>query len=256
MRTAVDTPKITTSLTEVDGSDVFHRDYPPERAMVVKFASPRDNVTLHVCDIANYHQVVPAESVDVILTDPPYPKEYLPTWEALGYFAEYALKPSGHLLAMSGQAWLPEVFELLGRTTKLRYNWTLNFPMPPSGATGTSTGTSIGRRVIRIGWKPILWYVKPPSDIHQQMIDTLPAATSSDKAHHSWGQPVAPLRWMLAQLKKGEGDVICDPFLGGGTSALAAVREGCSFIGSDVDLECIRTTLHRLNTLQQEIPLE
>lgn len=210
---------------------------------------------LRCCDISDLHTHVPAESVDVILTDPPYPKNYLPTWEALGHFAAHALKPSGHLLAMSGQCWLPEVFALLANADGIRYQWTLDFPMPSSGALGNSTGTCIGRRVTRITWKPILWYVKPPSDVHQQLTDGLPAAASHDKDYHLWGQPVSPLQWLLARLKKGRGDVVCDPFLGGGSSAVAAVRQGCTFFGSDVSMECIRTTTSRLNTLQQELPL-
>ena len=44
---------------------------------------------------------------------PPYPKEYLHTWAELAEFAAYALRPGGHLLAMSGQMWLPEVMDAM-----------------------------------------------------------------------------------------------------------------------------------------------
>ena len=248
-------PEVTTTLAELDGSDVFHRDYPPEKKMGIKFVVQHVPATLHLCAVEEFHHVVPAESVDVILTDPPYPKEYLPTWEALGHFAAHALKPSGHLLAMSGQAWLPQVFELLGRAKGIRYQWALVYPIPPSGVGGNLKGTSIGRRIPQIMWKPILWYIKPPSDIHQQLSDMLPADTGHDKRYHVWGQAGAPLRWLLAQLKKGEGDIVCDPFVGGGTSAIAAIEEGCNFVGCDVDLDAIRTSLARLNELQLELPV-
>ena len=63
--------------------------------------------------IEHLAQHVPAASVDVILTDPPYGKEFLPLWASLAPFAVHALKPGGSLLAMSGHLWLPEVFAAL-----------------------------------------------------------------------------------------------------------------------------------------------
>ena len=126
-----------------------------------------DSISLHCCPIAALHEHIEPESIDVILTDPPYPKDYLDTWADLGTFAAHALKPSGHLLATSGHAWMPQILKMLDEVEGIRYQWMLCLPMPSSGRKGNMTGTCIGRRVIRITWKPILWYVKPPSDVHQ-----------------------------------------------------------------------------------------
>jgi 16S rRNA G966 N2-methylase RsmD len=52
-------------------------------------------------------------SVDVVLTDPPYPAEFLPLWSDLGEHAAKWLKPGGVLAAMSGQIHLPEVMRRL-----------------------------------------------------------------------------------------------------------------------------------------------
>ena len=208
------------------------------------------NATLFHSPIELLHEHIPAESIDVILTDPPYPKIFLETWQELGAFAEHALKPSGHLLAMSGHAWMPQILDLLSQAKKIRYQWMLCLPMPSSGKKGNMTGTCIGRRVIRITWKPILWYVKPPSDVHQQLIDGIPAEQGIDKRYHDWGQNVSQFQWLLEKLKKGTDDIVCDPFVGGGTSAVAAVQQGCTFIGGDIDKTCIETTQSRLATLQ------
>lgn len=61
-------------------------------------------------------------SIDLILTDPPYPKEFLPLWSSLGKFAERVLKPSKFLIAYSGQMYLPEVLNRLNE--HLNYFWT------------------------------------------------------------------------------------------------------------------------------------
>lgn len=198
-------------------------------------------------DIRSMHHVIEQASVDVILTDPPYPQEFLPCWEYLAHFADYALKPGGHLFAMSGHVWLPEVFAALGKAKETRYNWCLNMGPLTHGA-----HTNIGRRIIRNRWKPILWYVKPPHSVHEQMSDNV-RVSARDKRFHHWGQDIGCWRYILDCLKRPKPALICDPFLGGGTSAVVCAEEGYAFVGNDIDPECITTTIGRLNTLQPRL---
>ena len=62
------------------------------------------------CSVAELD--IEPESVDLIFTDPPYPAEYLECWEQLAAFARKALKPTGLLIAYSGQFHLPEVMHV------------------------------------------------------------------------------------------------------------------------------------------------
>ena len=64
---------------------------------------------------------LPDNSVDLILPAPPYPKEYLPLWSDLARESARVLKPSGFLIAYSGQAYLPAVIKSLGEY--LEYYW-------------------------------------------------------------------------------------------------------------------------------------
>lgn len=201
---------------------------------------------LHV-PIAELSNHVDGGSVDIILTDPPYPQDYLHTWQELGEFADHALVDGGHLMAMSGKAWLPQVFALLGESD-LRYQWTLEFRMH-----GLSNGC-IGRRISRSYWKPILWYTKgrntaPP-------IKDMVMGAGRDKRYHEWGQPSASFLDIILRLGIPNA-VICDPFVGGGATVIAAVEAGCSFIGADIDAECIRVTQERLQRHSEEsLPLD
>src|SRR6185312_7056475 len=43
------------------------------------------------------------------------------------------------------------------------------------------------------------------------------------------------------------GEVVCDPFLGSGSSAIAALKRGCQFVGCDVDPEAIAFAEQRIN---------
>jgi len=47
-------------------------------------------------------------------------------------------------------------------------------------------------------------------------------------------------------------ELIVDPFLGSGTSAVAAVLEGRRFLGCDIDPACVETTRRRLEQLEEE----
>ena len=114
---------------------------------------------IHECSCRELIEVVPAGSVDFIITDPPYPKEFLPCWDELGDFAVHALKPGGSLVALSGIMFLPDV---LGRLDKpgLEYWWALNFDMLP----GSSPGNWVWPRRLNQYWKPILWYRRSGGD--------------------------------------------------------------------------------------------
>ena len=203
---------------------------------------------LYHTPISELHTVVVKESVDIILTDPPYPKEFLPQWGELAEFAAYALKPGGHLLAMSGHCWIPEVMNTLEAQPELRYNWMLAM-----GPLTQGSHTNLGRRISRSYWKPILWHIKPPSSVHQQLKDWVPV-DAKDKRYHHWGQGGGEWVAILDQLKLPKHrTVVCDPFVGGGTTAVVCAELGYPFIGADIDQTCIQTTTERLNSRQMTL---
>ena len=196
--------------------------------------TPSSNVDLHHLPVSELHTVVPAKSVDVIFTDPPYPREYLPVWSELAAFASHALKPSGVLVAMSGQSYLPEVMASLGE--HLTYRWTMAYLMP-------GADTTIWPRKIKTRWKPVLVYGAAEEWLNMDVVhaDTLKA---QDDRFHQWGQQAPGVVRLLEQFVK-PGYVVCDPFVGGGTSALAAQVHGCAFIGADSDAMQLDTTRKR-----------
>ena len=58
---------------------------------------------------------------DFIITDPPYPKEYLPLYETLAIRSLEWLKDDGLLIVMCGQSYLNEIIKLLDKY--LCYYW-------------------------------------------------------------------------------------------------------------------------------------
>ncbi len=162
-------------------------------------------------------------SIDLILTDPPYPGEFLPLWKDLGDFAYKVLKPSGFLVAYSGQYHLPKVFEMLNG--QLEYVWTMALIM--AGSTQL-----VNARNIMCGWKPILIYCKPPF-VKKPFYDVT-SSPQGEKLLHEWQQSEGGVRKLIEIFSK-EGDIILDPFSGAGTFPKVAYEMKRQAIGIEID---------------------
>jgi ParB-like chromosome segregation protein Spo0J len=175
------------------------------------------------------------ERVDAIITDPPYPKEYLPLWDALGRFAAQNLKIGGVLLAMTPASYLPEIIEALG--THLTYQWILACELPGASA------SVIQRGVRNVMWKPILVYRNggEPVNIGSDLFRNI----ERDKAFHEWGQGISGYEWQVQNFTQ-PNEIVCDPFLGGGTTAIAALKHGRRFVGFDVDAQNVAISIGRI----------
>lgn len=55
---------------------------------------------------------------------------------------------------------------------------------------------------------------------------------------------------LIASAEKGF--VVCDPFLGSGSSAIASIKRGCSFIGGDLAQSAIETAVNRIRCYLQD----
>jgi hypothetical protein len=76
-------------------------------------------------------------------------------------------------------------------------------------------------------------------------------ASKSDRGDgntHPTVKPVALMRW-LVRLVTPPGALVLDPFLGSGTTALAAVAEGARFVGIEREAEYLEIATRRLATL-------
>jgi 16S rRNA G966 N2-methylase RsmD len=207
-------------------------------------AMPRlvtDRYRLICADMSTTDAIEP-ESVDHIITDPPYPREYLPCFDHLARRAPEWLKPGGSLLVMSGHSYLPEVFAALAKSG-LVYRWTFCALMT------CGESAQIFDRHIIPKWKPVLWYTKGGCD-HLPWCGDLIDADANDKWFHRWGQSVGQMEW-LVRLATVPGQIILDPFCGGGTTGVAALRLQRMFIGVDIDQTAIAQTAARLTDLDR-----
>jgi hypothetical protein len=123
----------------------------------------------------------------------------------------------------------------------LMYRWTF------CCETNSGPSTQIFDRRILPKWKPILWYVKGNCDDLEWTGDVIESDGDNDKRFHRWGQSEAQMEEIVRRVSL-PGQTILDPFCGGGTTGVAALRLGRQFVGIDIDEKCIAQTAYRLRT--------
>ena len=196
---------------------------------------PEDVCRLFVADIRDGLKEIEDDSVDFLITDPPYPREYIPLYEDLSLVASRVLKPGGSLIVMIGQSYMPEVIELLGRY--MSYYWVMPYLTPGGGA------PLLYQKRVNTFWKPVLWYVK--GEYKGDYISDVLKSPERDKSLHEWGQSLGGFLDIVERLTN-PGDVILDPFLGGGTTGAAAVSMGRKFIGVDIESKNVEISRERI----------
>jgi methylase of polypeptide subunit release factors len=171
------------------------------------------------------------DPVDAIITDAPYPAEYLPLYDDLGEHALRLLKPGGLAAVMVGQAHLPEYVARLGRF--LPWRW--------CGAYLTDgSATRIQGRKVGTKWKPLLIFGGG-----RAIVQDVFSSAAGDKRHHDWGQSESGMADIVDRLTR-PGDLVLDPFLGAGTTAIACRDLGRRFVGCDIDAAAVATARKRL----------
>lgn len=187
---------------------------------------------LHLADFRKVE--LEPSSVDAIITDPPYPREYLPLYRDLAEYAAKVLKPGGIVLAMAGQSYLPDVHRMMSE--HLNYIWTLCYATP-------GASTAVWQRKARSNWKPVLLYSKGDY-IGDNYLDHL-ISGGTEKEHHEWGQNEDAFATLVQRFTKTD-DLVLDPFLGGGTTGMAAIAAKRQFIGIEFDQEKFSEAKRRL----------
>lgn len=187
--------------------------------------------------VADLASSIPPGSVDCIITDPPYPKDYLQVYEELAETATRVLKPGGSMLVMIGQSYLPEI--LASMSKHIRYHWTLAY-LTPGGQSA-----QLWQRKVNTFWKPVLWFVNGEYAGDWVGDVTKSAVNDNDKRFHEWGQSESGMADLIERFTY-PGETILDPFLGGGTTAAVALHLNRRFVGSDVDAATLETVRRRL----------
>ena len=242
------------------------------------------NVELTHQDYLSFLSSLADSSVDLIVTDPPYstmnrrlklgsgrivgkyadrgqagarwfdePAFHLP--EVVSVFlaeCQRVLRPDRHIYVMSDPSWLPMIQSSMDRqfeTSKrgkrvagVKNLLTWNKVYMGQGynfrrQTEFIVFASKGKRPARAKNFSDLWTIK-----------------SLRRSPFPTQKPVELFERMIAASKHpsdGSDFLVCDPFLGSGSSAIAALRQGCAFIGCDAWTSAITLARSRVAAFQQ-----
>jgi DNA modification methylase len=212
-------------------------EYKKVKRKLVLSEFQESQINLKLGDFRDLVKELPDNSMDLVLTDPPYPKEYLPLWSDLAKESARVLKPGAFLIAYSGQGHLTEVLKMLSE--HLEYYWLGT--LYHKGPTAQRFEVNMWNRA-----KPILFYYKKPKNKQQQWLEDVLESSESDKNYHDWGQSVAPLI-KLVECFSLPNQVILDPFVGGGSTIEACRVTKRNVIAFEIDRRTFDSIRERFN---------
>ena len=190
--------------------------------------------SIELADIKTWKTV---KRYDYIITDPPYPKEYIGLYGVLAKRASELLKNGGMLIAMCGQSYLDEIYQLM--TKHLDYYWCGAYMTP-------GQPTPLRQVNVNTTWKPLLMFIKPGDKYKGKIFGDVFTSDANDKDFHKWGQSTSGMKSIISKVCL-QGQHILDPFCGAGTTGIAALDCGCFFDGIDIDEENVNISKERLN---------
>lgn len=207
-------------------------------------------------DATKFIKSIPNNSIDLVLTDPPYGVSAT-SWDKefpLNWYKEVSriMKSNASLLVFCGKQNRFEVETAL-RKSGLHFWQELVWYYRNGG---------LKRKTAYCGHhEPILWFVKNKDDFHFDMgnskwIDCWTVIENSrpqinfkkDKKIHPTQKSLDVVKRLIKYHSK-TGDIVLDPFIGSGTTAVACKELGRNFLGCDINREYVKMAKNRLKSI-------
>ena len=227
------------------------------------------------------------KSIDLVVTDPPYKINY-DVWDK-GEFPEFTnrwLSECFRVLKDNGSMWsfmgYQQIFDFVPLTNKYGINhlenWVIWARQKGRGSSRhlksqredifhiTKTDTFIWNNIkilreVATGFmkdgKPRGWFINENGQrvrwtgLGNIWVYTAPFWNSKEdiKINHSAQKPVVLLE-RLIRLSSNEGDIILDPFIGSGTTAIACINTNRHYIGSEINRNYYDIAIKRVKLVE------
>jgi len=232
-------------LVEMDRSGKVDRSYYELKRINVEQAHAvpiigRPDSKIITGDFRELGHVVQDSSVDLIFTDPLYHRKAIPLYADLAKFVARVLIEGGSLICYCGNYAIPEILTLM--QPHLRYWWTV-------ACVHTGGNKILPAFGVHVGWKPLLWFVKQKRRTLMVVGDCVRSAPGNKLTDHPWAQGAPEATYFIQRLSR-KGSLVCDPFLGGATTAASALRLGRRFVGFEINPAVARNARARIAHLQ------
>lgn len=193
-----------------------------------------DKVTLYCADCLDVLPQLKRGSVDAVVTDPPYLEG------DLSFHLDEWLKITSRIILTPGKL---ESFNWIARKKPFwEYCWRM------------SSKSKGGSACLHIGWEPILAYAPPLRPIGNDVLTFTQKIFKETTGIHKWPKPIELYTFLVSRWAR-EKDTILDPFMGSGTTGVAAMQTGRKFIGIEIDETYYQIAERRIRAAEAQLVL-
>jgi site-specific DNA-methyltransferase (adenine-specific) len=220
---------------------------------------------LHRLDAVEWLRTLPSESVDLVITDPPY--ESLEKHRAIGTTTrlKHSKASSNDWFAIFPNARFEELFVEVYRVLKKNAHFYL-YCDPETAFVAKPIGEQVGFKF----WKPLVWDKRQIGmgyhyraryefvlffEKGKRKLNNLGTADIIEAPRVRDGYPAEKppeVSQVLISQSTLPGELVIDPFMGSGSVLVAAAREGRPCMGNDLCEEAVTIAERRLRELGAE----
>ncbi|MBX2813908.1 MAG: site-specific DNA-methyltransferase [Myxococcales bacterium] len=212
-------------------------------------------------DAVRWLQSLPAESVDLVITDPPY--ESLERHRAIGTTTrlKHSKASSNDWFKVFKNERFPDLFKETHRVLKRN----THFYLFCNSETAFDVAVPIAKSIGFTFWKPLIWdkkrmglgyhyraryefvlfFEKGKRKLNHLGIPDIIEAPRIRNGYPTEKPPA--VAQLLIEQSTNPGDLIVDPFFGSGSTGVAAISAGRWFAGTDTSPEALKTARKRLD---------
>ena len=200
-----------------------------------------DKMQLFNCDFRELN--IKPGSVDLICTDIMWQSKYANDWKALARLAKVWMKPKGVFVTFFGQTNMALMLSTFRRELLPIHQFIYTF-----GQGGT---TKNFERNIHETFRPIFAFTHKANSNHQfQGIQDCYVSNDMDKPWYSMQQPLNVVQDLISDLIKDDCEIVLDPQMGSGTTAIACRNLDIPFIGCEIKKEVYDLAIARITTTE------
>ena len=209
---------------------------------MIEPAYQSENVTLYLGDCLTILPTLEAGSVDAVITDPPY---------GLGDWNNRGINAGGLFDHEITQKWdkpiAQEHIDEIFRVSKHQILWGANYYLDYLPRTKQMFVWNKYIRKMHFNDCELAW-----TSGWREACRVYDLSPSGQKKVHPTQKPLKLILWCIGMLPDG-CDLILDPFMGSGTTGVAAVQLGRRFIGVEIDPTYFAIAARRIKQAQQQI---
>jgi len=186
---------------------------------------------------------VPSGSVDLIFTDPPYPKKFIYLYDWLFSEAARVLKPDGFLLVYVAGFWKDRHMAAARQVLDFFWDFTV-FEKHASPVVWP-------RKVLSRGKSILCYRPRGGSGLPRYNVLGFWDGDGEDKRYHVWGQNENTVKYYMEAFSP-PGGVVIDPFCGGGTVPVIATFLERQFLACDIDPAFVEVSRQRVEDQMEQ----